>query len=95
MTMSRLTVDTNDLESQGLDLEDVYLEGGNLETDAEVDLEGGDIEVGVAGQSITVDDHLSHESENPVQNKVVTLALNEKVAESAALTNLEIEALLR
>lgn len=93
--MSRLTVNTNDLESEGLDLEDVILEGGNLETAAEVDLEGGDIEVGVGGQSITVDDHLSRESENPVQNKVVTLALDDKVDESAALTNLEIEALLR
>lgn len=93
--MSRLTVNTNDLESEGLDLETVNLEGGNLETDAVVDLEGGDIEVGIVAQSITVDDALSHTSENPVQNKVVTLALDEKVAESSALTNLEIEELLK
>lgn len=93
--MSRLTVNTNDLESEGLDLETVNLEGGNLETDAVVDLEGGDIEVGIGGQSIVVDDHLSHTSENPVQNKVVTLALDDKVDTDAALTNLEIEALLR
>jgi hypothetical protein len=93
--MSRLTVNTNDLESEGLDIEDVILEGGNLETAAEVDLEGGDIEVGVAGQSIVVDEELSRTSTNPVQNKVVTLALDDKVDESAALTNLEIEALLR
>lgn len=32
------------------------------------------------GASITVDDHLSLESENPVQNKVVTAALNGKQA---------------
>ena len=93
--MSRLTVNTNDLESEGLDLETVNLEGGNLETDAVVDLEGGDIEVGIGGQSITVDDALSHTSENPVQNKVVTNALDTKVDNSSALTNLEIEALLR
>lgn len=94
--MSRLTVNTNDLESEGLDIEDVILEGGNLETEAEVDLEGGDIEVGIGGgQPITVDDHLSHTSENPVQNKVVTIALDGKVDEESALTNLEIEALLR
>ena len=93
--MSRLTVNTNDLESEGLDLETVNLEGGNLETDAVVNLEGGDIEVGIGGQSITVDDALSHTSENPVQNKVVTLALDDKVDTDAALTNLEIEALLR
>lgn len=47
--MSKLTIDTNDLSSEGLDIEDVILEGGNLETTAEVDLEGGDIEVGVGG----------------------------------------------
>lgn len=47
--MSRLTVNTNDLESEGLDIEDVILEGGNLETAAEVDLEGGDLEVGIGG----------------------------------------------
>ena len=47
--MSRLTVNTNDLESEGLDIEDVILEGGNLETAAEVNLEGGDIEVGIGG----------------------------------------------
>lgn len=93
--MSRLTVNTNDLESEGLDIEDVVLEGGNIETTAEVDLEGGDIEVGVSGQSIVVDEELSRTSTNPVQNKVVTLALDDKVDESAALTNLEIEALLR
>lgn len=93
--MSRLTVNTNDLESEGLDIEDVILEGGNLETSAEVDLEGGDIEVGIGGQSIVVDDALSHTSENPVQNKVVTNALDTKVDNSSALTNLEIEALLR
>ena len=47
--MSRLTVNTNDLESEGLDIEDVILEGGNIETTAEVNLEGGDIEVGIGG----------------------------------------------
>lgn len=93
--MSKLTIDTNDLSSEGLDIEDVILEGGNLETSAEVELEGGDIEVGIGGQSIVVDEELSRTSTNPVQNKVVTLALDDKVDTDAALTNLEIEALLR
>lgn len=93
--MSKLTIDTNDLADEGLDIETVNLEASNLETESPINLEGGELEVGIGGWSITVDDHLSRESENPVQNKVVTLALNDKVDESAALTNLEIEALLR
>ena len=93
--MSDLTINTNNLADEGLDIETVILEGGNIETAAEVDLEGGDIEVGVGGQSMPVDDALSRTSTNPVQNRVVTLELDKKVETDAALTNLEIEALLR
>lgn len=93
--MSNLTIDTTDLTDGGLGIETVNLEASNLETESPVNLEGGELEVGIGGQSITVDDHLSRESENPVQNKVITIALEDKVDESAALTNLEIEALLR
>lgn len=32
--------------------------------------------IGGGGSSIPIDDHLSNVSENPVQNKVITLALN-------------------
>ena len=92
--MSKLTVDTNDLQDEGLDTETVDLGTSDMTT-ATNDLGTSDLEVGIGGQSITVDDHLSRTSENPVQNKVVTLALDDKVDTDAALTNLEIEALLR
>lgn len=92
--MSKLTVNTNDLQDEGLDTETVDLGTSDMTT-ATTDLGSSNLEVGIGGQSITVDDHLSRTSENPVQNKVVTLALDEKVAESSALTNLEIEELLK
>lgn len=47
--MSKLTIDTNDLADEGLDIETVNLEASNLETETPVNLEGGDIEVGIGG----------------------------------------------
>lgn len=47
--MSDLTINTNNLTDEGLDIETVILEGGNIETSAEVELEGGNLEVGIGG----------------------------------------------
>lgn len=47
--MSKLTVDTNDLADEGLGIETVNLEASNLETETPVNLEGGDLEVGIGG----------------------------------------------
>ena len=44
--------------------------------------------------SITIDDFLSLTSKNPVQNKVITKSLNERLEEEQYLTNSEIEKLL-
>jgi hypothetical protein len=53
--------------------------GNGLEVDA-----GG--VVSIAGGIITIDDTLSTSSENPVQNKVITIALNDKADTSAIPT---------
>lgn len=53
--------------------------GNGLEVDA-----GG--VVSIAGGIITIDDALSTSSENPVQNKVITIALNDKADTSAIPT---------
>lgn len=42
--------------------------------------------IGGGGSNIPIDDHLSNVSENPVQNKVITLALN-GLATSSDLNN--------
>lgn len=44
--------------------------------------------------SMTIDDFLSLTSKNPVQNKVITKSLNERLEEEQYLTNSEIEKLL-
>lgn len=43
----------------------------------------GNIEISTSGGSVTVDDHLDSSSTNPVQNKVITGALNGKLDASA------------
>lgn len=43
--------------------------------------------------AMSVDDALSAESENPVQNKVVTAALDSKVAAANAMTNEQVKSL--
>ena len=43
----------------------------------------GNIEITCSGGSVTVDDHLDNTSTNPVQNKVITVALNGKLDASA------------
>ena len=44
--------------------------------------------------SVTIDDFLSLTSKNPVENKVITKSLNERLEEEQYLTNSEIEKLL-
>ena len=56
-------------------------------TGAEVDALLGKVESGDVGGKVTVDSALSTESENPVQNKVITEELNKK-ASSEALSSL-------
>lgn len=43
----------------------------------------GNIEIECSGSTVTVDDHLDSASTNPVQNKVITEALNDKLDASA------------
>ena len=56
-----------------LDLEDVVTVGDNLTYDSETNT------LSANAQSITVDSEMSNSSENPVQNKVITGALADKV----------------
>ena len=55
-------------------------------TGAEVDALLGKVESGDVGGKVTVDSALSTESENPVQNKVVTEKLTELSAEVSELS---------
>jgi len=59
--------------------QDVLQSGINIKTiNGESILGSGNIIVDSGGQTIAVDAEMSEESENPVQNKVITEAINEK-----------------
>ena len=64
---------TDELKNKTIALEPIYLIGSGLT------LDGTTGKLSATGMSIEIDDHLDNTSVHPVQNKVVTAALDDKV----------------
>ena len=77
---------TSDLATK----QDTLVSGVNIKTiNGQSLLGNGNIDVGGSGGTITVDSELSLSSENPVQNKVITSALQDKQDTLVSGTNLK------